>query len=131
MKTRYSESTSTFYPYDIEYPNGIPSDAIEVDEVDHQRVMARALGETFSFDAECVLTIHPAPVVVVNPNDAVLAQIAAIEAATMVPRVTREFMMRVAEKDAAATGTDLAHDAAYQRVKAVDDQVRALRARLA
>ena len=67
---------------------------------------------------------------VINPNAAINAQITAIETATQVPRVLREFMMRVTEKDAVATAGNLALDVAYQRVKAVDDQIRALRAQL-
>ena len=73
----------------------------------------------------------PTPADILNPNVAVMARISAIESATQVPRVVREFMMRVAEKDAVSTGVNLATDAPYQRVKAIDDQVRALRATLA
>lgn len=72
----------------------------------------------------------PEPMDIPNPNVAILAQISGIEDSTGVPRVVREFMMRAAEKDAAVTGVNLATDAPYQRVKAVDDMVRNLRGRL-
>lgn len=137
MTTRYSKTTGTFYPSDIDYGANLPPDVITVSDADFAAVMSRPLGATFSFDATKKLTITPAPVVVVNPNDAINAQIAAIEAQTIVPRITREEMMRNAERwaayDATPTNTAamiLAANTGYQRVKAVDDKVRALRAQI-
>ena len=75
------------------------------------------------------------PVDAPNPNDAINAQISALESNPPVPRLVREFMLRGAEKDAArdATATNtaamiLAADLAYQRVKTRDSQIAALRA---
>lgn len=79
----------------------------------------------------------PTPEDPVDPNLAIQAQINGTEATTMVPRVVREFMLRVLEDYAArnATGTTtaaqlLASDSAYQKVKAVDDAIRVLRSKL-
>jgi hypothetical protein len=86
-------------------------------------------------EAAAGATVLPADVP--SPNFAILAQIASIESSTLVPRITREFMMATAEDYAARNGTPvktkeqiLAADAGYQRIKKVDDQVRALRAQL-
>ncbi len=59
MKIRYSATTGTFYPYDVDYPV-LPDDLIDVEESDQTRVLSRSPGETFSFDADGMLTIHPA-----------------------------------------------------------------------
>ncbi len=92
MKIRYSTTTKTFYPYDIDYPV-VPADVIDVEFEDHLRALAREVGETFSFDADGVLTIHAAPPP--NPNDEILAQIAQIEA-TVTPRRMREATLNIA-----------------------------------
>jgi hypothetical protein len=60
MNTRYSKTTGTFYPLDIDYPN-LPVDIQEVALVDYKKAMARPVGATFSFDATGILTITPAP----------------------------------------------------------------------
>lgn len=77
------------------------------------------------------------PADVPDPKIAIQGQIATIESSTMVPRVTREFMMRTSEDYANRNATNtitaadiLAKDLGYQRVKAVDDVVRKLRASL-
>lgn len=84
------------------------------------------------------------PVELPNPNEAIDAQIEAIERETMVPRVLRELalvqMEDLATRKAAAwneanpnsppytAATYLAVNSAYVKTKAVDDQIRALRA---
>lgn len=55
-------------------------------------------------------------------------QIATLEAKTMMPRVTREFMLGYAE--ASFTPEQLAANIGYQKLKAFDGQIRALRALL-
>lgn len=78
-----------------------------------------------------------------NPNEAILAQIAAIEARTMVPRVVREALLLMAqdlaEREAAqltAAGTAatkeqfLEANVGYQRTLAIDNQVKQLRSQL-
>ena len=77
------------------------------------------------------------PVDPINPNDAINAQIVALEAAPPVPRIVREALLRIAEKDAARDGTStltaaqiLAADYGYQRIKARDTQIAALRSTL-
>ena len=73
----------------------------------------------------------------INPNDAINAQITILEANPPVPRLVRESLLRIAEKDAArdATPTNtaamiLAADFGYQRIRARDNQIAALRAQL-
>ena len=86
-------------------------------------------------DEEAALRYVPPPVF--NPNDAINAQISQIESSTMVPRIVRESLMRAEERAAAqdATSTNtavmiIAANLGYQRVKAVDDRIKALRAQL-
>lgn len=81
-----------------------------------------------------------APADVPNPNIAINAAIAAIEQATMVPRIVREEMLIAMQDKATAmaammgetrTATDiLAASIAYRKVKAVDDQIKSLRSQL-
>jgi hypothetical protein len=56
------------------------------------------------------------------------ADIDAMERASMIPRATREFMIGYAE--ATFTPEQLAANIGYQKVKAFDNQIRALRAQL-
>lgn len=80
--------------------------------------------------------LQPAPVAV-NPNDAINAQIAALESNPPVPRFVRESLLRAAENVAAlqATPTNtvsqiLAGDFGYQKAKALDAKIAALRGSL-
>lgn len=81
----------------------------------------------------------------VNPNDAILSQIEAVEVATKTGRFAREFMItsmiREATEDAArafaanpettiTAASILAAHAGYQKAKLVNDQIIALRAQL-
>lgn len=59
MKTRYSNSTGTFYPFEIDYP-ALPPDLQEISQADYDAAMARPSGSSFSFDAAGKLTITPA-----------------------------------------------------------------------
>jgi hypothetical protein len=77
-------------------------------------------------------TVIPADIP--NPNVEILGKISSLESLTMVPRSVREFMMRTIEdyanRSAVSPNTPeqiLAADVGYQRIKAVDDQARALR----
>ena len=56
------------------------------------------------------------------------AAIDSMERATLMPRATREFMLGYAE--ATFTPEQLAANVGYQKVKALDNQIRALRAQL-
>lgn len=86
---------------------------------------------------------EPDPADVPHPNVGVLAQIAAIETMTMVPRITREALLLMAEdlaereaalRTAAGMPTTrdelLAENVGYQRTLAVDLQIRSLREQL-
>ena len=68
----------------------------------------------------------PEPADPVVPDYA--GQIAALEAQTLMPRATREFMLGYAESS--YTAEQLAANVGYQKVKAFDNQIRALRAQL-
>ena len=77
------------------------------------------------------------PADVPNPNDAISVQIATLEASPPVPRLVREALLRIAEQDAARDATIavtapmiLAADVGYQRIKARDTQIAALRSTL-
>ena len=84
-------------------------------------------------DARYQAFMNPA----IGPNVAILLQIAGLESNPPVPRVVRESLLRIAEKDADrdATPTNtsaqiLATDIGYQAIKARDTQIAALRAQL-
>lgn len=55
-------------------------------------------------------------------------EIAELEQRNMMPRATREFMLAYMEMN--ATPEQLAANVGYQKVKAFDEQIRALRAQL-
>ena len=58
----------------------------------------------------------------------VRAEIAALESQQLLPRVTREFMLQTLE--AQFTPEQLAENLGYVRLKAFDEQIKALRALL-
>lgn len=62
------------------------------------------------------------------------SQIDALEGTSMIPRVTREFMLLTMEKEAVAAGFTLedlrASHYAYRKVKELDEQIAALRGQL-
>lgn len=60
----------------------------------------------------------------------VQAQIDALEFNAMLPRVTREFMLTAFAAQAAAAGVDPMTNFGYKKVKELDDQIAALRAKL-
>jgi len=61
MKTRYSKTTGTFYPFEIDYGDNLPADVVEVPIEDYQAAMTRPVGYTFDFvDGQLVIS---APVV--------------------------------------------------------------------
>lgn len=85
----------------------------------------------------------PQPVDEPNPNEAILAQIAAIEAKTMVPRVVREALLLMAQDLAEREATQLtaagkpttkeellAENVGYLRTLSVDNQIKQLRGQL-
>lgn len=48
---KYSPSTGNFYPASINYArNTLPSDLVEVSQVDYDTAMNRQLGSSFAFD---------------------------------------------------------------------------------
>jgi hypothetical protein len=65
---------------------------------------------------------------IVDPKDAIKAQIASLEQSQLMPRATREFMLMFMEAN--ATPEILAANFGYQAVKAFDLQIKALRDQL-
>lgn len=57
-------------------------------------------------------------------------QITALEQQTLLPRVTREFMLLSFASTAQGMGVDPTTNIAYVKVKELDDQIAALRAKL-
>lgn len=70
----------------------------------------------------------------IDPKVAAAAEIKRLETESMIPRVTREFMLADVEEKALAKGLTLeqliAANAGYRKLKALDDQIKALRAQL-
>lgn len=63
MKTRYSPSTGTSYPLDIDYGKNLPADVIEVLQADYEAAMlARSAGNTIAFLKGKLVITPPAPV---------------------------------------------------------------------
>ena len=73
------------------------------------------------------LALNPPP----DPKIAIQAQISSMEAAQLLPRISREFMLLSFATQAAAAGVDPMLNAAYAKLKAFDDQITALRSQLA
>lgn len=59
-----------------------------------------------------------------------LHQIQLLESQTMLPRVTREFIIGAVKTEAEKTGLDPMALPAYVKLKTLDDQIKALRAQL-
>lgn len=63
MNTRFSPSTGTSYPLDIDYPNGLPDDLIEVPLTEYEAAMvARAAGNAIDFVGGQLVITPPLPV---------------------------------------------------------------------
>lgn len=62
MKTRYSPTTGTFYPLDIDYGDKLPADVIEVAQEDFDAAMSRPAGHSFSFVKGSLVITAPAPI---------------------------------------------------------------------
>lgn len=61
MNTRYSPTTRTFYPLDMDYGANLPADCIEVPLEDYDAAMARPAGHSFDFvGGQLVITAPPA-----------------------------------------------------------------------
>jgi hypothetical protein len=118
MKTRYSKTTGTFYPLDIEYSQ-LPIDIQEVAIEDFHAAMSRPPGTGFRF-VDGALDIFELPVdppTLAQLNAPILAEIAAEEAKQW--RVVREALLLLlpagVEKD---------------RLKAIDDKIVLARGKL-
>jgi hypothetical protein len=68
------------------------------------------------------------PEIVIDPKDAIRAQIVMLEQSQLMPRATREFMLMFMEANAPAEV--LAVNPGYQSVKAFDNDIKVLRAQL-
>jgi hypothetical protein len=115
MKTRYSKTTGTFYPLDVDYPN-LPIDIQEVAIDDFHAAMARQPGTGFRF-VSGALEIFELPVdppTIAQLNAPVLAEIAAEEAKQ--GRAIREHLLGDAT--------------ALPRLKAIDDKIVLARGKL-
>lgn len=72
----------------------------------------------------------PEPADIPDPREAIRAEIDTLEKTSLLPRVTREFMLLSFATTAAGMGVDPMQNIAYQKVKELDDKIAALRARL-
>jgi hypothetical protein len=73
-------------------------------------------------------SIRIASLPVIDPKDAIRAQIEALERTQLMPRATREFMLLSMES--MATPEQLGQNFGYKSVKAFDLQITALRSQL-
>jgi len=86
------------------------------------------LGEDAPAYADLIALVEASiqPLAPIPPIPA-LQQIAVLESATLLPRVTREFMLISFAAQAAAAGIDPMTSPAYAKLKALDDQIAVLR----
>lgn len=59
MDTRYSPSTRSFYPLDIQYTDGIPVDCITVPHEVYEEAMSRPEGSLFDIVDGAVVIVYP------------------------------------------------------------------------
>lgn len=72
----------------------------------------------------------PAPADVPDPKQVAQGKISALEAQNMLPRVVREYVLGAFKTEAQKAGLDPMLLPAYVKLKALDDQISALRAQL-
>ena len=72
----------------------------------------------------------PEPADVPDPKLAIKAQIEALEAQQLLPRITREFMLSAAQAQAAAAGVDPMQNVGYAKLKQFDELIASLRDQL-
>lgn len=96
-----------------------------------QRIEVNVLtGEHLVFDLTPEeIAALPAPVAI-DPKIAIQAQIDELERTQLLPRISREFMLLQFASVATQQGVDPMTNIAFSRLKAFDDQVAALRAKL-
>lgn len=66
----------------------------------------------------------------VDPKAAIRAQIEALEAQQLLPRITREFMLAAAQAQAQAAGVDPMQNVGYAKLKQFDQLIASLREKL-
>jgi len=95
-------------------------------------VLRADLGDDAPAYADLIATVEagvkpPIPPTPAEINASINAQIAGLEQATLMPRATREFMLTFFAATASSQGVDPMTSPAYVKVKALDDQIAALR----
>jgi len=130
MTIHYSPSTRGFYTTEIHGDN-VPGDAVEVSGDQYAALMGgQASGQQISPGVGGV------PELVDAQGPGPLAQIAALESATMIPRVTREFMIAAMELEGSRMTPPVTPEAlylaniGYRRLRDMDEQIATLRAEL-
>jgi len=127
----------------IHYPDTNSVEAIWVDEngvqtkchsyADVQMDMLRAdLGESLTEYVDLIALVEanispPAEKTAEEKSAEAIAMIYSLESSTLLPRVTREFMLTFFAAQATAAGVDPESSPAYAKVKALDTQISELR----
>ena len=131
----YSAQTGGFYTREI-HGDDIPGDVVEITNAQHAELMAgQSVGKMIALDGNGrpVLKDRPEPTKD-EKKAAIQAQINEAESRTLMNRATREFMLRLSEKEAAEQGVTpeqlYAVNDAYKAVKDVDAQISAIRAQM-
>ena len=93
---------------------------IDEDGISRMSMLASALPEGTAIE----------PADLPDPREAIRAQIDTLEKTSLLPRVTREFMLLSFASTAAGMGVDPMTNVGYAKVKELDDQIAALRAQL-
>lgn len=111
--------------------NGVPTKCHSYADV-QMDVLRADLGDDAPAYADLIATVEsgikpiPAPTPA-EVNVSINAQISGLEQTTLMPRATREFMLTFFAATAASQGVDPMTSPAYVKVKALDDQIAALR----
>lgn len=86
--------------------------------------------ESTEFKAWLAQGNTPDPADAPDPKESIRAEIDQLERDSLLPRVTREFMLLSFATTAAGMGVDPMTNVAYVKVKELDDRIASLRAQL-
>ena len=134
MTIFYSSATRGFYRRDI-HGEGIPLDAVEVNQVTYEALLAgQAEGMLIVPDDAGYPVLQDRPTQ--SSAQVALARISELESVSMIPRVTREFMISALELEGSRRSPPVGpaelyeSNIGYRRLKDVDDEIASLRASL-
>lgn len=110
------------------FPQSLPGDWVLQDDGKGPYIKIWNRPEPIPTTEQLETAAEPARLAVIKRDK--LAKIAAMESQYLLPRAVREFMLGALKAEAAKAGLDPMLLPAYTKLKAMDDQIVALRAQL-